>query len=260
MSVSYEEALQTLDSMFAGQFDREILASVLASQGNHLERTVETLLQMSGEVDSAPPPPSQFAPVPTPAYPPSSLAMGGLPDDFLRLPSDSYGSRTAEEMSQIEADAELAKMLQDELFLQDLQRNPEWNQVLRDEARMNPGYSSQGMSQQPQFAPMSIALGSSPSRSQMVGFGNTPAQEEIPLKDRLQNFSLVTKNKLKAFAESFKEKKNQRKYESFDESPGMTNDDEESSLLRRSNQNTRDFNDEYDHGMRRPEATRDAFD
>src|SRR5690348_798325 len=48
MSVTYEDAMATLVSMF-GTVDREVIAMILQSNNGHMEKTVENLLAMTGE-------------------------------------------------------------------------------------------------------------------------------------------------------------------------------------------------------------------
>lgn len=51
MSVSFEDALGTLTSMFP-EWDRETLSALLTSNGYHVERTIENVLSMSGEMSA----------------------------------------------------------------------------------------------------------------------------------------------------------------------------------------------------------------
>lgn len=119
MSVSYEQAMQTLVSMF-GTVDREVIAMLLQNNKGHMENTIENLLAMTaGPADQAPPPRQQpqqpqargSAPQPARAsqqqgrdehksgHPPSSASQRRpaadpsandvykLPSDFLQPPS-----------------------------------------------------------------------------------------------------------------------------------------------------------------------------
>ena len=52
MSVSFESALAQLNAMFPS-FDKEVITMVLRTQNGHMERTVEALLTMQGENESA---------------------------------------------------------------------------------------------------------------------------------------------------------------------------------------------------------------
>ncbi|EFA78945.1 hypothetical protein PPL_08413 [Heterostelium album PN500] len=49
MSVPYEEALNSLQAMFSS-FDRELIGAVLQQNKGHMEKTIDALLEMSGEV------------------------------------------------------------------------------------------------------------------------------------------------------------------------------------------------------------------
>ena len=51
MSVSFEDALSTLTAMFP-EWDRETLSVLLTSNGYHVERTIENVLSMSGEMSA----------------------------------------------------------------------------------------------------------------------------------------------------------------------------------------------------------------
>jgi hypothetical protein len=181
MSISYEEALETLQSMFGEAWTREGLDTVLRHKNGHMEDTVDAILrhgdrdpqvlidQIAAGIDpeqsardmdealarqlaqgervrssaagaaaaapSAGPGASSAAssmlsPSPAPA------AVGGpkghgtpttLPDDFLRIPGGfTPPSLVDDEM--------LARMLQDELFSQELARNPQFAHLARGRA------------------------------------------------------------------------------------------------------------------------------
>jgi len=174
MSITYEEALSTLNSMFGLPWTSETLDAVLRHHQGHMENTVESVLshgdgdprdlvrklqnpdlssgsgaihqismdeeiarQLARESDG---PQGRAAArmnrrvVPAPAdsanntlsergNQPSKKGRGTpteLPPDFLRIPGRSYGSNTINE------DEQLARMLQDELFTQELANNPEF--------------------------------------------------------------------------------------------------------------------------------------
>lgn len=61
MSISFENAVGTLKSMFP-EWDEETLTTLLMSNQYHVERTVEMILSMSGDVDSGAPEPQAPAP------------------------------------------------------------------------------------------------------------------------------------------------------------------------------------------------------
>ncbi|GKY94222.1 hypothetical protein MPSEU_000388000 [Mayamaea pseudoterrestris] len=187
MSISYEEALSTLQAMFGESWTRQYLDTVLRSQQGHMENTVDLILRHGGgdpqvliqQIQSGVDPQQTLtahdealarqlsqqhvvAPASTatsgtslqsgistqtqPPQPPvdsnlsvpSSSASNGLarqskgnptrlPDDFLRLSSTSTPS--------VAEDEALARMLQDELFSEELARNPEFAHLARGRPR-----------------------------------------------------------------------------------------------------------------------------
>jgi len=120
--VGLDEALATLQAMFNG-IDREVLQVVLEANSGQMERTIDVLLKMSNEND----PSTKTS---------SSTAVSSLPDDFLSIPG-SKGS----DLSQVQQDELYAKMVQDELFVQELasqaQAFPEFNTFLGEAAPRN---------------------------------------------------------------------------------------------------------------------------
>lgn len=67
MSISFENAVATLTAMFP-DWDEETLSTLLISNNYHVERTIETVLAMSGDgsVDLPQTPQPSPAPMPTP--------------------------------------------------------------------------------------------------------------------------------------------------------------------------------------------------
>lgn len=154
-SISFETAVETLKVMFP-DWDEETLTTILISNNYHVERTIETVLTMSGDTNvnnpapssSANPPPVEGslldfggpsplpAPVPAPAptqpfaapVPLSAPAPVQLPVSTLQQQSEEsrYRGRVCDLPSdflrapgfepRIIADEELALMLQNELF------------------------------------------------------------------------------------------------------------------------------------------------
>lgn len=148
-NISFEEAVSTLKVMFP-DWDEETLTTILISNNYHVERTIESVLTMSGDtnVNSSEPTPAP-APAPNAANntdllglnQPQERALSGdgkdapipqwasseygaaesryrgrmcnLPDDFLRPPGYS---------PKIIADEELALMLQNAMFRKEAQR------------------------------------------------------------------------------------------------------------------------------------------
>lgn len=52
MSISFESAMEQLKSMFP-TWDEETMKEILTSNDYHVERTIEQLLAMSGEIDAS---------------------------------------------------------------------------------------------------------------------------------------------------------------------------------------------------------------
>jgi len=158
MAITYEDALATLQSMFAEPWNRDNLDFVLRNQKGHMENTVDLILrhgdkdpqvlidQLEAGID-----PSQTAVAADeelarqlsqqqsgrrrPAAP--SRATGGkgkpttLPEDFLRVPGVT-GSAGG---SSVVDDEALARMLQDQLFSEELSRNREFAHLARGSRR-----------------------------------------------------------------------------------------------------------------------------
>lgn len=162
MSITYEEALGTLEAMFGAPWTRETLDAVLRHFQGHMENTVESILQ-HGEGDPAAlvkklkgsdlsstirmdeelarqmavegrtrtQDHSSSAATTTTNAKKGRGAPVVLPPDFLRIPTGSgalAGSTTAD-------DEALARMLQDELFSQELANNPEFAHLARGRPR-----------------------------------------------------------------------------------------------------------------------------
>lgn len=170
MSISYEEALATLQAMFGEPWTRSTLDAVLRHEKGHMENTCELILA-HGDADpqilvdrlknNGPEPQvaldeelaRQLA-----AQQPGGGHRGGggrggpssspatkkkgrgtpttLPDDFLRIPGykRSVASVVAAgggSAAAIMDDETLARMLQDELFAEELARNPDFAHLAR---------------------------------------------------------------------------------------------------------------------------------
>lgn len=67
MSISYEDAISTLKTMFP-EWDEETLGTILISNQYHVERTIENILSMCGDVDVSPSPAVQQAPAPSQSH------------------------------------------------------------------------------------------------------------------------------------------------------------------------------------------------
>jgi hypothetical protein len=158
MSITYEEALATLEAMFAAPWTRETLDQVLRLEKGHMENTCDRILNHgSGDPQDLIDRLNGGEPEPQVAMDeelarqlavgenrqsnasssnrPAKKARGTpteLPPLFLRLPG--YKPRAAAGSSGTGADMDdetLARMLQDELFSQELARNPDFAHLAR---------------------------------------------------------------------------------------------------------------------------------
>jgi hypothetical protein len=172
MSITYEEALATLESMFGNPWTRETLDAILRNQQGHMENTVDLILRHGSKnphvlvdqlnqginpEDSATALDAELARqlanneksrsrqgavTGSSSSPPSTGRAGRgtpttLPDDFLRISSRPVATAGPED--QLESDAALARMLQDELFSEELSRNPDFAHLARGRPRVSDG-------------------------------------------------------------------------------------------------------------------------
>lgn len=216
MSISYEEALATLQAMFGETWTQDGLDTVLRHFKGHMENTVECLLghgdkppqqllvklkngtesasantamdeqlaqQLSQRGGSATAAPSSSTPTPAPTNNAGSSYMSNyrprgtpttLPDDFLRLQNQSgnastggIGGSNVGAQSTMDSDEALARMLQDQLFSDELRRNPDFahlagrprvtNNNTRSNATRSSGQAARTFAAQPQQQPPSMA-------------------------------------------------------------------------------------------------------
>jgi hypothetical protein len=173
MSITYEEALSTLEAMFAAPWNRELLDAVLRHEKGHMENTCDRILN-HGEQD--------------PKILVDRLKAGGaepqvvldeelarqlegdgsqrakkkkgrgaptsLPDDFLRIPGykRTAAASAASAMGGAMDDETLARMLQDELFSEELARNPDFAHLARGGAGRGAGNRSRSNARMPPAA------------------------------------------------------------------------------------------------------------
>jgi hypothetical protein len=176
MSISYEEALSTLQSMFGEPWTRDTLDNVLRHHQGHMENTVDQILRYGDRdpqalVDAleAGTDPEASSVTQDEALArqlaqegsassrskPSSGASGAkkgrgaptaLPPDFLRIPSGQASSTTpmasATPATQMDSDEALARMLQDELFTEELAQNPDFAHLARGRPNTSGGQPS----------------------------------------------------------------------------------------------------------------------
>jgi len=171
MAISYEEALETLQAMFGDPWTRQSLDAVLRHEKGHMENTCELILQhgdrdplilveqlKAGGSEPQVAIDEELARQLTTSSGASnnnsnSNRRGGsgegakkgrgtpatLPDDFLRLPGNHRssavrsGSITGNDTAM--DDETLARMLQDELFSEELARNPDFAHLARQGQR-----------------------------------------------------------------------------------------------------------------------------
>mmetsp|Transcript_35397 Transcript_35397/g.52663 ORF Transcript_35397/g.52663 Transcript_35397/m.52663 type:complete len:209 (-) Transcript_35397:452-1078(-) len=158
MSITYEEALSTLQAMFGPPWTQETLDAVLRHHKGHMENTVESILghgsgapddliqklqspsdideqiaqqlASNGAIPSATPASATPAPSSTSSQPaPGRGTPTTLPPDFLRIPG--YQGDAGVRSPEMDQDEQLARMLQDELFSQELANNPEFAHLAR---------------------------------------------------------------------------------------------------------------------------------
>jgi hypothetical protein len=154
MSITYEEALATLEAMFGEPWTREKLDAVLRHEKGHMENTCDRILNHGAKdpqilvdrLKTAGPEPQvaideelarQLGSGGSAAAPrPAQKGRGTpteLPPDFLRIPG--YKSTAAAAMASSSGaamdDATLARMLQDELFAEELRQNPDFAHLAR---------------------------------------------------------------------------------------------------------------------------------
>jgi CUE domain len=173
MTITYEEALATLQSMFADAWTRDLLDEVLRHEKGHMENTVDLILrhgdkdpkilvdqlaagidpqQNAAALDEALARQLSMGNVNGPRSGRGSGAGGGtaprprgkgkpttLPDDFLRVPG-----YTPPPQSSLSDDEALARMLQDELFTEELRRNPDFAHLARGRSNVRAPSSSVG--------------------------------------------------------------------------------------------------------------------
>lgn len=178
MSITYGEALGTLEAMFTdGGWNPDQLDTVLRHEKGHMENTVDLILQhgtkdpdvLIHQLDAGIDPqqsilaldeqlartlsqqvsirqPSQRTSASSqqsqrPLQPQGIGTFTVLPDDFLCIPN--YRS-SASSMSDDEA---LARMLQDELFTEELRRNPDFAHLAGSNSRTSAGNAQRALRQ-----------------------------------------------------------------------------------------------------------------
>lgn len=139
--------LDALRGMFPS-WDAQLLADILEAHSGDLEASVDALLAMDAAQESVQPPPApaqprspkrqaRAAPTTSPTTSPTGQRRRvKLPDDFLRLPSEETRSLTDQE----QLDAELARMLQDEIFRNEVLSSEEFSSHFHERSRRGEAY------------------------------------------------------------------------------------------------------------------------
>mmetsp|Transcript_7332 Transcript_7332/g.10488 ORF Transcript_7332/g.10488 Transcript_7332/m.10488 type:complete len:287 (-) Transcript_7332:340-1200(-) len=255
MSITYEEALSTLTSMFGEPWTEESLDAVLRHHEGHMENTVESVLshgdsppnllvqklqnsqqitneqtalderlarQLANEGQGAPPPSRNIqngnVSSGLSSISPSAAATGvkkgrgaptELPPDFLRIPDWNN--------SGIDDDEKLARMLQDELFSQELKNNPEFAHL----ARGRSSNSGRGGGNQVKWGSNSRFPGRPPNRS----------QDGPGIVDALSDLGENAKKRLSLLAARFNKNRNKNETESTGGLGGSSGSSEKKGLL-----------------------------
>jgi hypothetical protein len=161
MSISYEEALATLQAMFGEPWTRTTLDAVLRHEKGHMENTCEVILQhgdgdpqilvdrlKSGGPETQAGMDEQLARQLVSQSSGNAISGGAsaaadflrtkgrgtatdLPEDFLRIPGYNPSPLPSGASTGAMDDETLARMLQDELFSEELARNPDFAHLAR---------------------------------------------------------------------------------------------------------------------------------
>jgi hypothetical protein len=180
MSISYEEALSTLQSMFGEPWTRDTLDGVLRHHQGHMENTVDQILRygdrdpqalvdaLAAGIDPEASAVTQDealarqlaqegrSTTSSRSKPSTSGGSSGakkgrgtptaLPSDFLRIPSAQASTAptaaSTTPTTQMDSDEALARMLQDELFTEELAQNPDFAHLARGRPNTSGGQPS----------------------------------------------------------------------------------------------------------------------
>ncbi|CAK4082883.1 unnamed protein product [Aphanomyces euteiches] len=221
-----ETALATLSVLFES-YDKETLLAVLEANEGHLERTIDTLLAMQEDRETASaaglaPPPQTTLPPPPPQPSTSYSRRTTLPDDFLRVPGSQVSS------DQEAQDRMLAEMLQNEMFRQEIQADRDFSSYIGADGRRY--FVERGPPEKSAFEVANETLSA-------VG-------------TKISSMSGAMKNKISQMYARF-----QSRHASADHRPlmGPLSDDEEDSATQRTSQLRHENDDET---LRRRHATK----
>jgi hypothetical protein len=220
MSISYEEALATLQAMFGDPWTRETLDAVLRHEKGHMENTCDLILQHGDKdpqilVDRL----KSGGPEPQVAMDeqlarqlagqaggrgssaPATKGRGTpttLPHDFLRLPGyKPVASASGAVAGGAMDDETLARMLQDELFSEELARNPDFAHLARGGRRGSRTRTSASNARIPT------------SRGTAGGVSNNPNPlEGVNLMQKVSDMGEGARRRLQQFAINFEQRMN----------------------------------------------------
>lgn len=209
MSITYEDALATLEAMFGDPWTRETLDAVLRHEKGHMENTCERILDHGSQdpkllikrlkeggsdlaTDEALALQLQEGGAPTGATSSAKPGRGTpteLPADFLRIPGYKHRSVAARSAGGAAAgamdDESLARMLQDELFSEELARNPDFAHLARGGRGNQRTRSASGRGQAPA---QRRATASNQSQPVQNPFENVKVMENLSSKFDLFSF------------------------------------------------------------------------
>eukprot|EP01133_Synstelium_polycarpum_P012235 gene12235-14329_t len=215
MSVPYEEALNSLHSMFSS-FDRELIGAVLQENKGHMEKTIDSLLEMSGEVP-------------------------------INQNTDADHS-----LAQMEQDEMLARMMQNELFMNEIRNDEDFATLFaareRQTANTNAGEAHRRVAQPSRE--VEPDNNSYANASPFAGLEEDFSLQEI--KEKLGQLGEAAKSKFKELSDYFM-KKDETKYSSVNTRDEDDSEDEvvvfDRNVSRRNlniNGSYSDSSDDYD--------------
>jgi hypothetical protein len=170
MSITYEEALSTLEAMFAAPWNRELLDAVLRHEKGHMENTCDRILNhgdkdpqiLVDRLKAGGPEPQvaideELARQMVAGSQKTQKKKGrgtptSLPDDFLRIPGYKRSAAASAAGGAAVDDETLARMLQDELFSEELARNPDFAHLARGGAGRGEGSRARSNARMPPAA------------------------------------------------------------------------------------------------------------
>ncbi|GAM16857.1 hypothetical protein SAMD00019534_000320 [Acytostelium subglobosum LB1] len=214
MSVPYQEALTSLQGMFS-TFDRDIIAEILQLNKGHMEKTIDMLLEMSGE---------------------TPINQQNTTDSDFR-------------MAQMEQDEMLARMMQNELFRNDTTNTANNSRDYLPPELYQVGHASDRAPPQ-RIRPAALPRQNVEEEEEDDKDVMTMLEEDLNLKEIKVKFNQLgeaVKTKFGELSDYFTKKEDNNKYNPVntseeDENQAITNE----SVTRRNTVQTNDMDDEYD--------------